>query len=110
MATAKTAKKKKNISVRFFSAIGRFFKNTIGEMKRVVWPSGKEVRSNLVIVVIFVVIAALIIFALDFAFSQGVKWLLEWAKNIQESRAAESISDVSSLSEAATATIRWLTM
>lgn len=110
MATAKTAKKKKNIFVRFFSAIGRFFKNTIGEMKRVVWPSGKEVRSSLVIVVIFVLIAALIIFGLDFLFSQGVKLLLEWAKNIQESRAAESISDVSSLSEAAKAIMRWLTM
>lgn len=109
MATKAAAKKKKNIFIRFFSAIGRFFKNTVGEMKRVVWPSAKEVRSNLVVVLVFVFIMAVIIIGLDFLFGLGIQGVLDLATNIKENQAADASSTASSLSEAAKATVRWLT-
>ena len=52
---AKTAAKKPNIFVRF----GRFCKDTWSELKRVVWPSRKELFSYtlaVIAVVVFIVL------------------------------------------------------
>ena len=65
----KAAKKKPNIFVRIGKGISRFFRDTKGEMKKVVWPSRKQVLNNFVIVAVFVVLCALFIFALDFVFN-----------------------------------------
>lgn len=68
----KAVKKKPNILVRMGKAISRFFRDTRGEMKKVVWPSRKQVRNNFIVVAVFVVFCAAFIFLLDFVFS----WLL----------------------------------
>ena len=65
----KTIKKKPNIFVRMGKAIVRFFRDTKGEMKKVVWPSRKQVLNNFAVVAVFVVACALFIFALDFVFN-----------------------------------------
>lgn len=65
----KTAKKKPNIFVRIGKTITRFFRDTRGEMKKVVWPTRKQVLNNFVVVAVFVVVCALFIFALDFVFN-----------------------------------------
>ena len=65
----KTAKKKPNILVRMGKGISRFFRDTKGEMKKVVWPSRKQVWNNFVVVCVFVLFFALFIFALDFVFN-----------------------------------------
>lgn len=54
-------KKKKN----FASKIIRFFKDLKGEFKKVVWPSKKQTINNTIVVIVFMVIAAIFIFALD---------------------------------------------
>lgn len=73
----KTAKKP-NILKRIGKGISRFFRDTKGEMKKVVWPSRKQVRNNFIIVVVFCVVMALFIFGLDLLFS----WLLGLIINI----------------------------
>ena len=42
------------------------------EVKKVVWPSWKQVLKNTAVVIVVVLICAVIIGALDYAFSQGI--------------------------------------
>lgn len=73
---AEKATKKPNKFANFFRGIGRFFRDTRGELKKVVWPSRKQVWNNFVVVVVFVVIFAAIIFVLDLAFSHLLELVL----------------------------------
>lgn len=74
----KTVKKKPNVFLRVWRAIVRFFRDTRGEMKKVVWPSRKQVLNNFLVVIGFVVLAALIIFCLDAIFG----WVLGQVVNL----------------------------
>lgn len=69
---AEKAAKKPNIFVRMSRGISRFFRDTRGEMKKVVWPSRKQVWNNLLVVLAFSLVMALFIFGLDLLFN----WLL----------------------------------
>ena len=45
----KTEKKSKGFFAgvkRFFGRIGKFFRDTVSEMKKVVWPSKKQIINN----------------------------------------------------------------
>ena len=42
------------------------------EVKKIVWPSWKQVLKNTLVVLVVVVICAIIIGVLDYAFSQGI--------------------------------------
>ncbi len=72
----KTVKKKENFFKRFGKGFVRFFRDTKGEMKKVVWPSRSQVLNNFLVVVIFVVIAAIVIFGLDAIFGFAFKSLI----------------------------------
>ncbi len=63
----KTAKKE-NIFKRFGKNFLRFFRDTKGEMKKVVWPSRSQVINNFLVVLVFALIATVIIFGLDAIF------------------------------------------
>jgi len=47
-----------------------FFKDLKAELKKVIWPTPKQLVNNTVAVITIVLITALIVFALDFAFEQ----------------------------------------
>jgi len=49
----------------FFAGISRTFKETRGEMKKVVWPSWKQGRNNTMVVLIFMVAMAAVISLFD---------------------------------------------
>ena len=51
--------------VSIFSRIVRSVRNMRGEMKRVVWPSRKQVINNTSIVLVFMALAALVIGSFD---------------------------------------------
>lgn len=72
---AKTAKKE-NRFLRIVKSIGRFFRDAWGEMKKVVWPTRKTVLNNFLVVVVFVVICAVVIFLLDLLFGWGLGLLV----------------------------------
>ena len=68
-ATEKKAKAKKP---NIFKKLGKFFKDTAGEMKKVVWTPKAEVSKNTKLVLATVVAVALIIAVLDL----GSSWLI----------------------------------
>ena len=53
----------------------RYFKEVIGELKKLTWPTGKELVSNTGAVLAFLLVAAVTIGVLDLLFSQAVKLL-----------------------------------
>ena len=60
--------KKGNFWVRKFGAIGKFFRDTKSELKKVVWPSKEDTKTNTVVVLVTVAIAAVVMIALDAIF------------------------------------------
>ena len=62
-------KPKKGLS-RF--RIVRYFQEMIGEVKKLTWLTKKELVSHTVAVFVFVIVMALIIYVLDFAFSTSI--------------------------------------
>ena len=59
--------------------VSKFFRDTISEMKKVVWPTKKQVINNTLVVAVVVVVAAVVIFALDAVFGLGLNLLLKTA-------------------------------
>ncbi len=56
----------------FASRIGLFYRQVIAELRKVIWPTRKELITYTYVVVTFVVIIASIVALLDFAFAKGV--------------------------------------
>lgn len=71
MAEATAQKKKSG------NKIVRFFKELKSEMKKVVWPSKKQVIKNTLIVIASVIIIGIVIWALDMIFSFGLEQLVK---------------------------------
>ena len=58
--------KKENI----FQKIGKFFKSTKSEFKKVTWPTKKQLLNNTAIVITALVLIGLVIFGLDTLFTK----------------------------------------
>ena len=69
--------KKANWFKRFFGAIARYFRELRSELKKVVWPTPKQVLKNTMIVVVCVLIIGVFIWMLDAVATMGITWLLE---------------------------------
>jgi preprotein translocase subunit SecE len=50
----------------FFQGIRRFFRNVVAELKKVNWPSQKELQTYTIVVIITVIVISFIIFAWDY--------------------------------------------
>ncbi|MBQ3847691.1 MAG: preprotein translocase subunit SecE [Clostridia bacterium] len=59
-------KEKKNIFVRAWSAIRKFFKGIFGELGKVTWPTKKELTQNTISVILFCLLVGIIIWVSDF--------------------------------------------
>ena len=59
-----------------FKRMSRSFRDTRGEMKKVVWPSRKQAINNTVIVLVFMAIMTVIIGLFDFGLSTLITLLL----------------------------------
>ena len=55
--------------------IGEAWRGFKSETKKIVWPTWKQVLKNTFVVLVIVIICALIIFALDYAFHAGISAL-----------------------------------
>ncbi len=66
------SKQKNNI----FQGISRYWRETVGELRKVTWPTPKEAWALTKIVLIVTVIMAAILGILDFAFSQLIGLLV----------------------------------
>ena len=78
-----------------------YFKAMRAELKKVTWPTPKELFNNTVAVIVFVVIIALIVFILDFCFDNINKYgITKIQEKVQSSfKVEEESSEESSDSE-----------
>ena len=60
--------KKPNIFVRMGTGLSRWFREMKSELKKVVWPSKEDVKTNTVVVLVTVAIAAVVMILLDAIF------------------------------------------
>ncbi len=60
----------------FFKNIGLAFKNMVAELKKVTWPSRKELVNYSIVVIAFMVLMAVVIGLLDLGASQLVQSLV----------------------------------
>ena len=72
MADNKLKKPKKE---RKSGRVKQFFKEVMGELKKLSWPSKKDMVSYTLTVIAFIAIMAIVIYVLDLAFSEGVSLL-----------------------------------
>ena len=68
------AKKRKKLTI--FQKIQRFWRETIGELRKVTWPTPKEAWKMTRLVMIVMVIMAMLLGVLDFVFSQFISFLV----------------------------------
>ena len=68
------AKKNKKLSI--FQKLQRFWRETLGELRKVTWPTPQEAWKMTRLVLIVMVIMALILGVLDMAFSRLVSFLV----------------------------------
>ena len=64
-AKAVTAVKKDDPQPGFFQRAGQWFREMKSELKKVVWPSGKQLVNNTVIAVVVMVVSSLGIWVFD---------------------------------------------
>ena len=57
--------KKKDAKPGIFARIGKWFKEMRSELKKVVWPSGKQLVNNTVVVLVAVLIVGIIVCLFD---------------------------------------------
>lgn len=81
--TAAKKDKKPNVFARF----GRYIKDVIGELKKVTWPSAKDLAKYTLTVLAFIVLFAIVIGVLDLLFGQGFKLLGNLAGNSSDATA-----------------------
>ena len=68
-ADKKAAKaEKKDAKPGFFQRIARWFREMKSELKKVVWPSKADVKTNTIVVLVTVAIAAVVMILLDAIF------------------------------------------
>lgn len=63
-----------------------FFKDFKAELKKVIWPTPKQLVNNTVAVVTIVLITAIIVFVLDFAFEKMNTYGINKLKEIVDSK------------------------
>lgn len=61
----------------FFKKIGASAKSTKSELKKVSWPTRKQLFKNTGVVIVCIVVVGLVIFALDTVFGFGFKFLVD---------------------------------
>jgi len=66
-------KNKKNI----FRPIVKYFKDVKSELKKVVWPTYKQIQKNTIVVLACVLIVGIFIWVLDFGFSMSLGKVVE---------------------------------
>jgi preprotein translocase subunit SecE len=61
--------------VGFFGRILRFFREVVAELRKVIWPSRKELRNYAIVVIVFVAALMTIVALLDLGFARAVLWV-----------------------------------
>ena len=70
------SEKKKDAKPGIFARIGKWFKEMRSELKKVVWPTGKQTLNNTVIVIVCCIIVGICIWLFDWLASSVISALL----------------------------------
>ena len=73
-----------------------FFKDFKAELKKVIWPTPKQLFNNAVAVLTIVLITAVIVFALDFTFEAMNKYGINKIKEVVSNSETNEITDQNS--------------
>jgi preprotein translocase subunit SecE len=68
---------KPNFFIKTYNAIRKYFQETIGELRKVHWPTRDEALFLTKIVVVVIVIMSVILGGLDYLFSKGIALLIQ---------------------------------
>lgn len=58
--------------VGLFGRIGRFIREVVAELRKVIWPTRKELLTYTAVVVVFLAVMLAVVSGLDFAFAKAV--------------------------------------
>ena len=76
-AKAVTAvKKDENVKLGFFKKIGKWFREMKSELKKVIWPTSKQLVNNTVVSVVVILVSALGLWVFDLLASALVRGLI----------------------------------
>ena len=75
-----TAVKKDDTKPGFFKRIGKWFREMKSELKKVVWPTGKQVVNNVLITLACVVIVGIFIWVFDLGANFAVEGIISLVK------------------------------
>ena len=75
MADAKN-QEKGNFFQKTGQRISKWFREMRSELKKVVWPSRKQIINNTIVVLVLVVVAAVVVWAFDQLAAQGIHALI----------------------------------
>lgn len=70
-----------------------YFKDFKAELKKVIWPTPKQLINNTITVIAMVLITAVIVFALDLIFESANKYGLEKIKDVVSSNATNTVNN-----------------
>ncbi|MFC4065646.1 preprotein translocase subunit SecE [Actinoplanes subglobosus] len=59
-----------------FGRIGGFFREVTSELRKVIWPTRKELLTYTGVVIVFVVIMTTLVAGLDYGFGKAILWAL----------------------------------
>ena len=61
---------------KFFAKIAKFFRELKAEIKKVIWPTKKQLINNTTVVVACILVIGIAIWVLDALFSKGIAMLI----------------------------------
>jgi preprotein translocase subunit SecE len=74
-AAPEAPRKKPRERIGLFGRIARFFREVVAELRKVIWPTRKELLTYTAVVVTFLAVITAIVVGLDYAFAKGVLWV-----------------------------------
>lgn len=72
----KSKKKKKNIFARMGSGIAKWFRELRSELKKVVWPTPKQIVNNSLVAIVVMLASAIVVWGFDRLASGAVQMLI----------------------------------
>jgi preprotein translocase subunit SecE len=67
--------KKDTDRVGVFGRLGRFVREVVAELRKVIWPTRKELLTYTAVVIVFVAVVLTIVGLLDLGFAKAVLWV-----------------------------------
>jgi len=74
-AAKKSVTKKAPSRVGPFGRLANFFREIVAELRKVIWPTRKELITYATVVVVFVTIMLTVVGLLDFGFGKAILWI-----------------------------------